>query len=61
MLLKKKSDAFATFKQFKAWAENITGKKIKIVRHDKGGEYISKAFEQYLADCGIEVQKTARK
>ena len=59
-LLKKKSEAFAAFKDFKAWAENSTGLKIKILRHDKGGEYISGAFENYLKDNGIEVQKTTR-
>ena len=58
--LKKKSEAFAAFKKFKGWAENITGKKIKIFRHDKGGEFISKEFEEYLAECGIEVQRTTR-
>ena len=60
LLLKKKSEAFSAFKQFKAWAERVTGKRIKTIRHDKGGEYISKAFEQFLKDLGIEVQKTAR-
>lgn len=60
LLLKKKSEAFGAFKQFKAWAERVTGRKIRMIRHDKGGEYISKEFEQYLKDCGIEVQRTAR-
>jgi hypothetical protein len=58
-LLKKKSEAFGAIKQFKAWAENSTGKKIKVIRHDKGGEFISKEIEQFLKDKGIEVQRTA--
>ena len=58
--LKKKSEAFKAFKFFKAWAENVTGMKMKIFRHDKGTEFMSKAFREYLAECGIEVQMTTR-
>ena len=38
MALRKKSDAFAAFKQFKAYAENQMDLKIKATRDDKGGE-----------------------
>ena len=40
-LLKRKSEAFAAFKQFKAWAENATGQRFGMLRDDKGGEYMS--------------------
>ena len=40
--LKAKSGAFAAFKQFKAYAENQLNCKIKALRDDKGGEYMSK-------------------
>jgi len=36
--IKAKSDVFDAFKQFKAYAENQSGYKIKILRDDKGGE-----------------------
>ena len=40
-LLKCKLEAFAAFKQFKAWAENATGQRFGMLRDDKGGEYMS--------------------
>ena len=58
MPLKRKSDAFDAFKTYKAWAENQTGKKIKKFRCDKGGEYMSKKFIDFLDACGIEKQYT---
>ena len=39
-LLKQKSETFAAFKQFKAWAENVTGHRLGCLHVDKGGEYI---------------------
>ena len=35
-LLKWKSETFAAFKQFKAWAENITGHKLGCLRDGNG-------------------------
>ena len=58
--LKRKSDTFAAFKQFKAWAETKTDKRIKIIRDDKGGEYMSNEFEQFCIAEGIERQHTVR-
>ena len=58
--MKCKSDAFNTFKSFKAYAENKTGKKIKCMRIDKGGEYMSNEFSNYLDACGIGKQYTCR-
>jgi len=37
--LMRKSDAFATFKDYNTWAENITWRRIGILREDKGGEF----------------------
>ena len=37
--LSKKSQAFQYFKEFKSMVENQTGKRIKILRSDQGGEY----------------------
>jgi hypothetical protein len=45
MLLKEKSKAFEKFKAFKALVENETDLKIKCLRSDIGGEFISNEFE----------------
>lgn len=37
-----------------------TGKKIKMLRTDNGGEYISKAFRQFCLDSGIVHQTTPK-
>jgi len=53
--MKKKSEAFS-FKKYKAWAENQTGCAIKILREDKGGEYMGKEFDDFCAEHGIQRQ-----
>ena len=58
--LKKKSDSFGAFKTFKAYAENVTGVTLKAFRCDKGGEYISKEFIDYLDKSGVVRQYTVR-
>ena len=40
--LKKKSEAFGRFKEFKVLVENQTEKKIKVLRTDNGGEFCNK-------------------
>src|SRR5260370_28423247 len=59
-LLKHKSETFAAFKQFKAWAENLTSKRMGSLRDDKGGEYMSREFEAFCIDHGIQRQHTVR-
>ena len=39
---------------------SLSGHKIKILRDDKGGEYMSNAFTKFTTDCGIERQHTVR-
>lgn len=58
--IKNKSDTFAAFKDFKAYAENKTGKKIKRFRDDKGGEYMSTDFDTYLRNAGITREHSVR-
>ena len=53
-----KAECFTTFKQYKKWIENLTEKKIKILRTDNGGEYLSKAFMTYLTEHGVIHQTT---
>ena len=47
-LLKHKDAAFNVFKVYKAEVENQLGKKIKIIRSDRGGEYFSNEFIVFL-------------
>src|SRR5215510_55733 len=58
--MRQKSDTFGAFKRFKAYAENQTGYKIKALRDDKGGEYMSNEFQVYLDECGIVRDHTVR-
>jgi hypothetical protein len=59
-LLKNKSDAFAAFQQFKAYAEKHTGKPLMKLRDDKGGEYMSTQFDLFMKAHGIQRQHTVR-
>ncbi|KAM0011112.1 putative RNA-directed DNA polymerase [Helianthus debilis subsp. tardiflorus] len=56
--LSRKSDSFETFKKFKALVETETGEKIKGLRSDRGGEFTSKAFNEFCEDHGIKRQFT---
>jgi transposase InsO family protein len=55
-----KSDTFAAFKTFKSYAEKQTGKPLKRLRENKGGEYMSKEFDTYLKECGIAREHSVR-
>lgn len=56
-LLKSKDQAFEAFKQYKALMENKLGVKIQKLKSDRGGEYSSTAFINYLKQEGIEEKK----
>ena len=58
-LLKKKSDATAAVKEFYTTYTKKTGKPMKILRSDGGGEYIDGELKKWLKKKGVEVQKTA--
>ena len=49
---------FNKFKEFKALIENLSEKKIKILRSDNGGEYTSKEFANFCKDAGIKRKLT---
>ena len=55
-LLKTKSEAFQTFKNFHAWIENQAQAHIGTFQFDNGKEYISNEFEYYLSKNGITHQ-----
>lgn len=48
-----KSQAFKIFKNFKALVENKMRHKIKILKFDRRGDYISQEFKKFLKDNGI--------
>ena len=47
-LMKYKLEAFEKFKEFKNEVEKQLGKSIKTLRSDRGGEYLSQEFLDYL-------------
>lgn len=57
--LKEKAAVGEAFKQYVALAENETGRKVKRVHSDNGGEYIAETLQQYLKEKGIRHTKTA--
>lgn len=52
--IKKKADVFPVFKVFKARIELDSGKKIKCLRTDNGGEYIGAEFDEFYNQEGIK-------
>jgi len=54
--MKHKSKTFENFKEFQNEVENQCGKKIKALRSDRGGEYLSHEFSNHLKSCGIVPQ-----
>jgi transposase InsO family protein len=56
--MKAKSEVLSKFKIFKAAMENATGKTIKRLRSDNGGEYTGRQFKAYLNHHGIKHEKT---
>ena len=58
--LKNKSEVFENFCNLKALVENQSGLHIKVLRTDRGGEYISKDFLRFCRKNGIHKQFTTR-
>ena len=57
-LMKHKSETFEKFKEFQSEVENQRDRKIKCLRSDRGGEYLSHEFGTHLRKCGIVSQLT---
>ncbi|XP_048323873.2 retrovirus-related Pol polyprotein from transposon TNT 1-94 [Ziziphus jujuba] len=56
--LKTKDQVLDYFKLFHTMVERETGKKLKCLRSDNGGEYTSKEFDAYCRRHGIRHEKT---
>jgi len=59
-LLKQKSEVFERFHQYKALVEKQSGHYIKVLKTDRGGEYISNDFLCFCREHGIHKQFTTR-
>ena len=57
-LIKYKSEALEKFKEFRNEVEKQLGKSIKMLRSDRGGEYLNQEFQSYLKENGIRSQWT---
>lgn len=53
-----KSEVFTTVKKFKVLVETQSKKKIKAIRSDRGSEYASQEFTQFLEETCIQRQLT---
>jgi hypothetical protein len=51
--LRKKSEFFDRFKEFKALVENQTEKRIKVLRTDNGGEFYRNEFEEFYVRSAV--------
>ncbi|CAL2228454.1 unnamed protein product [Prunus armeniaca] len=56
--LRNKSKAFNCFKKFKSMTELQSRHKVKCLRSDRGGEFLSYEFVQFCEDHGIQRQLT---
>ena len=54
--LKHKSEVYGLLKVFKALVENQSGRKLKVLKSENGGEYVKYNFIQYCVDAGIQMQ-----
>ena len=59
--LKSKDQVFEKFLVWKAMVEKSTGRKLKAIRTDNGGEFTSKEFEAHLAREGVRHELTIPK
>ncbi|KAA0056413.1 gag/pol protein [Cucumis melo var. makuwa] len=58
-LMEYKSETLEKFKEYKAEVENLLSKKIKILRSDRGGEYMDLRFQDYMIKHEIQSQLSA--
>ena len=51
--MQKKSETYSKFCEFKALVEKESGKQVKDLRSDNGGEFISGEFKDFFSAKGI--------
>ena len=54
MYLREKSEAFEKFKWYLARVEKEIGKRLKCLRLERGGEFISNEFNYFCIERGIK-------
>ncbi|KAJ9542108.1 LOW QUALITY PROTEIN: hypothetical protein OSB04_028614 [Centaurea solstitialis] len=57
-LMRHKSESFERFREYHNEVQNQLGRRIKFLRSDRGGEYLSDEFDNHLMECGIVSQLT---
>ena len=57
--MKFKSETFENFKKFKTFADNQSGKKLKVLRTDRSGELLSNELIAFYDENGIHRQLRA--
>lgn len=57
--LKSKSEAFENFRKFKAMVEKQSEASVKVLRTDRGGEFLSNEFNHFCEENGIRRELTA--
>ena len=57
-LIKHKSEALDKFIEYKTFVEKQTNHQIKILRSDRGGEYVSNDFKEFCKKEGIKHELT---
>lgn len=58
-VMKSKSEVFSHFVNFLIEVERLHGSQIKVLKSDRGGEYMSKEFNQYLSQKGIKFERAS--
>jgi hypothetical protein len=56
--IERKSDAYEVYARWQARVERETGKRVRTLRTDNGGEYTSNTFKTYLRTLGIRAETT---
>jgi len=57
--LKRKSEAFTSFKEWLIFVEKQTGQQLYIFHSDNGGKFLTKGWRQMLKDQGIRHETTS--
>ncbi len=55
--IERKDQVLEKFKEFVTLARNLTGKQVKTLRTDNGGEYCSKEFNSYLKQKTLSIRQ----